>query len=160
MSRVWCGIDWAEGHHDVALVDRDGDLVAKARIGDDAAGQHALLDLLARHGDESGDLIAVAIETPRGLLPQALAATGRLVYAINPLAAARYRDRSSVSRAKSDAADARMLANILRTDGKAHRPMPADSELARSITVLARAYQDAVWDRQQIVNRLRSQLRE
>jgi hypothetical protein len=53
-----------------------------------------------------------------------------------------------------------VLANILRTDLAAHRPIPDDSELAATIRVLARAQQDAVWDRQQIVNKLRSLLRD
>jgi hypothetical protein len=42
----------------------------------------------------------------------------------------------------------------------AHRQLPADSELAQAIAVLARAQQDAVWDRTQAHNKLRSQLRE
>ncbi|MBB4784246.1 IS110 family transposase [Streptomyces rapamycinicus] len=160
MNKVFCGIDWAENHHDIALVDQDGTQLAKQRISDDSAGFHALLELLARHGDTPEDPIPVAIETPRGLLVACLRATGRKIYAINPLAAARYRDRSSVARAKSDAADARVLANILRTDMAAHRPLPADSELAQAVAVLARAHQDAIWDKTQMVNRLRSHLRE
>lgn len=160
LSKVFCGIDWAENHHDIALVDQDGIQLAKLRISDDSAGFHALLELLARHGDSPEAPIPVAIETPRGLLVASLRATGRKIYAINPLAAARYRDRSSVARAKSDAADARVLANILRTDMAAHRPLPADTELAQSVAVLARAHQDAVWDKTQMVNRLRSHLRE
>lgn len=44
---VYCGIDWAEDHHDVAVVDEQGQLLAKRRIGDDAAGFRALLELLA-----------------------------------------------------------------------------------------------------------------
>lgn len=160
LSAIFCGIDWAEGHHDIALVDQDGAQVAKLRISDDSAGFHTLTELLARHGDSAEAPIPVAIETPRGLLVACLRVTGRQIYAINPLAAARYRDRGSVSRAKSDAADARMLANILRTDRHAHRPLPADSEAGQAIAVLARAHQDAVWDRQQMVNRLRSHLRE
>ncbi|MDX3698134.1 IS110 family transposase [Streptomyces europaeiscabiei] len=160
MTRVFCGIDWAEGHHDIALVDQDGDQLAKLRISDDYPGLCALLELLARHGDSPDSPVPVAIETPRGLLVAALRATGRKVYAINPLAAARYRDRGSVSRAKSDAADARILANILRTDIKTHRPLPTDSELGQAVAVLARAHQDAIWDKGQLVNRLRSHLRE
>jgi transposase len=65
-----------------------------------------------------------------------------------------------VSRAKSDAGDALVLANVLRTDRSAHRPIPADSELVRAVRVLARAQQDAVWERQQAQNKLRSLLRE
>ena len=158
--RIWCGIDWSERHHDVALVDDEGVLVAKRRIAESAAGFRQLLELLAEHRERSDAPILVAIETAKGLLPAALRAAGYQLFPINPLAVSRYRDRYVVSRAKSDPGDALVLANILRTDLAAHRPLPDDSELAASIRVLARAQQDAVWDRQQAANKLRSLLRE
>jgi hypothetical protein len=157
---VSCGIDWAEDHHDIALVDRDGQLLARRRISDDAAGLAALLGLLAEHGDHVDELIPVAIETPRGLLTSCLRATGRQVYPINPMAVARYRDRHSIAGRKSDHGDAVVLANILRTDAHARRPLPADTELAQAIAVLARAQQDAVWARTAAHNKLRTCLRE
>jgi len=157
---VYCGIDWAEDHHDIALVDRDGQLLARRRIGDDAAGLAALLELLAGHGDGPDDPVPVAIETPRGLLVACLRATGRPVYPVNPMAVARYRDRHSIAGRKSDHGDAVVLAGVLRTDRHAHRPLPAGSELAQAIAVLARAQQDAVWDRTTAHNKLRSHLRE
>jgi transposase len=157
---VFCGIDWAEDHHDVALVDADGKLIAKRRIGDDADGFALLLQLFADAGDSAESPIPVAIETGRGLLVACLRATGRKVYAINPMAVSRYRDRHSVAGKKSDAGDALVLANILRTDLAAHRPLPADSELVQAIAVLARAQQDAVWERTCAHNKLRSLLRE
>lgn len=94
---VFCGIDWAERHHDVAPVDEVGTPLAKARITDDAAGYHQLLHLLAEHGDSPDDPIPVAIETSHGLLVASLRTGRRQVFAINPLAAARYRDRHGVS---------------------------------------------------------------
>jgi transposase len=94
---VFCGIDWAEDHHDIALVNRDGQLLARRRISDGAAGLAALLGLPAEHGDSAGGPIPVAIETPRGLLTACLRATGRKVCPINPMAAARYRDRHSAA---------------------------------------------------------------
>ena len=157
---IFCGIDWAEDHHDIAIVDEHGAQLAKRRIGDDAAGFAGLLQLLAEHGETAEDLAPVAIETGRGLLVACLAASGRDVYVINPMAAARYRERTAVARAKSDAGDALVLANILRTDRHAHRPLPHDSDLVRAIAVLARAGQDAAWSQQQIANQLRSVLRE
>jgi transposase len=157
---IYCGIDWAERTHDVALVDNTGQLLAKRHITDDAAGYKILLDLLAEYGDTEETPIPVAIETSRGVLVAVLRAGKRKVFAINPMAAARYRDRHSVSRKKSDPGDALVLANILRTDMHAHRTLPDDSDLARAIAVLARAQQDATWNRQQIANQLRSLLRE
>jgi len=157
---VFCGIDWAEDHHDIALVNRDGKLLARRRISDDAAGLAELLALLAEHGDSPDDPVPAAIETPRGLLVACLRAVGRPVYPVNPMAVARYRDRHSVSGKKSDHGDSAVLAHVLRTDLDMHRPLPADSELAQAIAVLARAQQDAVWDRTTAHNRLRSHLRE
>ncbi|NLU65464.1 IS256 family transposase [Rhodococcus sp. HNM0563] len=158
--KLFCGIDWAERHHDVAVVDGDGMLVAKLRIDDSAEGFGQLLGLLSEAGDSPDEPIPVAIETSRGLLVAALRGTGRAVYAINPMAVARYRDRHSMARKKSDHVDAMTLANILRTDAHAHRTLPADSDLARSITVLARAAQDAIWRRTKATQELRALLRE
>lgn len=157
---ITCGIDWSENHHDIALVDETGKLVAKRRISDDAEGYQRLLELLAEVGDTVEDPIPVSVETARGLLISCLRATGRKVYSINPMAVARYRERHRVTRAKSDHADAMALANILRTDAEAHRSLPADSELAQAIAVLARAQQDAVWNRVQLSNQLRSHLKQ
>jgi transposase len=65
-----------------------------------------------------------------------------------------------VSGAKSDATDAVLLANVVRTDASTLRPLPADTELAQAIRVLARAQQDAVWTRQQIGNQIRDLLKD
>lgn len=157
---ITCGIGWAENHHDVALVDEAGKLVAKRRISDDVQGYQQLLVLLAECGDSADEPIPVAIETARGLLISCLRASGRSVYSINPMAVARYRERRTVARAKSDHADAMALANILRTDAGARRPLPADSELVQVIAVLARAQQDAAWNRGQLSNQLRSHLKQ
>lgn len=118
------------------------------------------MDLLIEHGDTKENPVPVAIETSRGLLVAVLRTGTRKVFAINPMAAARHRDRHSASRKKSDPGDALVLANVLRTDMHAHRPLPNDSDLGRAIAVLARAQQDATWNRQMIANQLRSLLRE
>jgi hypothetical protein len=76
---VYCGIDWAEGHHDIALVDSDGTLVAKRRISESLEGVAELTAMLAAAGDSAADPVPVAIETPRGLLVAVLRATGRPV---------------------------------------------------------------------------------
>jgi hypothetical protein len=122
--------------------------VAKRHITDDISAHKILIDLLAEHGDTEESPIPVAIETSRGLLVTVLRTGKRQVFAINPMAAARYRDRHAVSRKKSDPGDALVLANTLRTDMYAHRPLPNDSDLARAVAVLARARQDATWNRQ------------
>jgi transposase len=104
--------------------------------------------------------VDIALETDRGLLVAALRATGHRVFAINPKAVDRYRDRYGTSGAKSDPGDALVLANVLRTDRHAHRPLPADSDDVEAIGVLARAHHDAVRRRVAEANRLRNLLRE
>ncbi|MGH9201525.1 MAG: IS110 family transposase, partial [Vicinamibacterales bacterium] len=71
-----------------------------------------------------------------------------------------YRDRHGTSGAKSDPGDAKLLADIVRTDRHNHRLLAGDSELAEAVKVLARAYKDLIWTRQRHTNRLRNQLRE
>lgn len=158
MRAVSCGIDWAQDHHDVAVVDETGAVICAERIGNDAAGLARLLEILAGH-DPDGQRLEVAIETGRGLLVAGLLAAGRTVFAINPLAVSRYRDRYRSSRAKSDAFDAMVLANVLRTDRDAHRPLPSDSDQVRALQVICRAQQDAVWDKVTITNRIRTLLK-
>lgn len=161
MGQIYCGVDWAEAHHDIALVDEQGRLLVKQRIADDVSGFSALTALLAEHcGTHEFTPVDIGIETDRGLLVAALRAAGHVVVPINPKAVSRYRDRHSVSGAKSDPGDALILAQIMRTDREVHRALPDDSEAVQVLKVLARAHQDAVWARQQTANQLRSLLRE
>jgi transposase len=134
-------------------------VVVAERIDHTAAGLARALELLAENDPADGPL-EVAIETSKGLLVAGLRAAGRTVFAINPLAVSRYRDRYRSSRGKSDAFDAMVLANILRTDRDAHRPLPADSVEIQALRCLTRAQQDAVEDRTALTNRIRALLKE
>ena len=89
-----------------------------------------------------------------------LVAAGYVVFAVNPLAVSRYRDRHVTSGAKSDAGDAHVLADLVRTDRHQHRPIAGDSAEVLGVRVLARAHQRLIWDRTRQTNRLRSALRE
>jgi transposase len=141
---VTCGIDWAQAHHDVALSDEQGRIVARQRIDTGVEGYGQLLGLLAEHSSESTS-VPVAIETDKNLLVVALQHAGFEVYAINPRAVARYRERHAQAGKKSDAADAAVLAGILRTDRHLHRPLPRITEAALAVKALARQHQEAIW---------------
>ena len=156
---VYLGIDWAEAHHDVCLMDEGGTRLAGTRVPDGLEGLRRIHELVAGHTD-SAENVVVGIETDRGLLVRGLVAAGYQVYAVNPFAVSRYRDRHATSGAKSDPGDAKVLADLVRTDRHNHRPVAGDSELAEAVKVLARAHQTLVWSRQRHVNQLRSSLRE
>jgi hypothetical protein len=156
---IFVGIDWAEAHHDVCVLDESGAVLDRRRVPDGVAGLAELHALLADHIDQPED-VSVGIELDHGLLVHALVAARYALYAVNPLAAARYRDRHAVSGAKSDRGDAKVLADLVRTDRHNHRRLSGDSDLADAVKVLARAHQSAIWSRQRQANSLRSALRE
>jgi len=156
---VFVGIDWAEAHHDICVVDEEGRVLAKRRVPEGLEGVGKLHALVAEHAEDPVSVV-VGIETDRGLLVGSLVAAGYQVYAINPFASSRYRDRHATSGAKSDSGDARVLADLVRTDRHKHRPLAGDSNLAEAVQILARAHQGLVWTRQRQVNQLRNALRE
>jgi transposase len=156
---IFAGVDWAEAHHDVLLVDAEGRRLAGGRLPEGVEGIARFHELAARHCDDPGQVI-IGIETDRGLFVAALVAAGYQVFAVNPLSTSRYRDRHSVSGAKSDPGDAKILADMVRTDRHNHRPVGADSDLAGAVRALARAHQPVIWSRRRQANQLRSALRE
>lgn len=104
--------------------------MAKGRVPQGIAGVarlHELVDL-GRDDPKAPVEVVVGIETDRGLLVRALLAAGYAVVAVNPMAVDRYRDRHRVSGAKSDPGDARVLADLVRTDRHLHRPVAGDSD--------------------------------
>ena len=159
---LFVGIDWAEGHHDVCVLDVEGQVVARGRVSDSIEGLAQIHDLVSRGlGDgEDEPSVLIGIETDRGLMVRALVASGYELVAVNPLSVDRYRDRHRVSGAKSDSGDARVLADMVRTDRHLHRRIAGDSEEAEGIKLVARAHQNAIWSRRRLQNQLRSTVRE
>ena len=131
--RLFVGDDWAEGHHDVEVMDEAGRVLAKGRLLEGVAGMAQLHELIGRHLPEDGvdAEVVVGIETDRGPWVAALVAAGYAVFPVNPLQASRYRERHSVSGAKSDGGDAHMLADMVRTDSHQLRPAAGDTLQAR-----------------------------
>jgi transposase len=156
---IYVGIDWSESHHDVCVLDEDGRVLDKGRVPDGLEGVARLHAMVADHSEELAEVV-VGIEIDSGLLVQALVAAGYRVYAINPFTVSRYRDRHATSGAKSDPGDAKVLADLVRTDRHNHREVPGDSELSEAVKVLARTHQSLVWSRQRQVNQLRNALRD
>ena len=163
--RLFAGDDWAEDHHDVELMDADGRRLAKARLPEGVAGiarLHAMIGAqLGEDADEEdAGQVAIGIETDRGPWVAALIAAGYTVFAINPLQASRYRERHGVSGAKSDAADAHVLADMVRTDSHQLRPVAGDSAQAAAVKVVTRTHKTLIWERTRCTQRLRHALRD
>jgi len=161
---LFVGDDWAEDHHDVELMDASGETLAKARLPDGVAGiarLHAMIGAqLGEDVEDATGLVTVGIETDRGLWVQALIAAGYEVFGVNPLQAARYRERLGVSGAKSDPADAHMLADMVRTSAHQLRAVAADTADAEAVKVVSRMHKTLIWERTRASQRLRHALRE
>jgi Transposase/Transposase IS116/IS110/IS902 family len=161
---LFVGDDWAEDHHDVEVQDATGRRLGKARLPEGVVGiarLHAVIGEFLDPDEEAGaGQVLVGIETDRGPWVAALVAAGYRVFAINPMQVARYRERHCTSGAKSDAGDAHVLADMVRTDAHQLRPVAGDTALAEGIKVVARTHQSMIWDRTRHVLRLRSALRE
>ena len=160
--RLLVGDDWAEDHHDVEVMNEAGKVLARRRLPEGVAGiaqLHALIGAQLGEDTDSAE-VTVGIETDRGPWVAALIAAGYQVFPVNPLQASRYRERHGVSRAKSDAGDAHMLADMVRTDSHQLRPAAGDSPEAEAVKVLARTHKTLIWERTRATQRLRHQLRE
>jgi transposase len=157
--QIFVGDDWAEDHHDVHLMDGDGRKLGARRLPEGLEGIRQFHELVAAHIDNPAEVV-IGIETDRGLWVTALVAASYQVYAINPLAASRYRDRHNVAGAKSDPGDAKMLADLVRTDRHNHRQIAGDSPDVEAVRIMARGHQNLIWARTRHTNMLRNALRE
>lgn len=156
---IFVGVDWAEDHHDVDVRSGEGDKLAARRVAHGVEGLAALHDLIGGLTD-SPDEVCVGIETDRGLLVASLRAAGYQVYAVNPRSVDRYRDRHALSGAKSDPGDARVLAEMVRTDRHRLRQVAGDSDAVLGLKTVARTHQNLIWARTRHVLQLRNILME
>jgi hypothetical protein len=136
-----------------------GELLAEFRIDDNMEGVERIHIAVSPYVSQPSD-VAIGTESTNGLVIQALVAAGYMVHEINPLASSRYRGRHQLSGAKSDRGDAKMLADVVRTDRHNHSSYVGNSDLSGAIKVLARAHQTMVHQRQTQLNELRSTLRQ
>ena len=117
---IFVGHDWAEDHHDVVVLDVEGARLAGARVGEGVEGVARVHALVAEFVDDPAEVM-VGTETDRGLFVGALVAAGYQVFVVNPKAVDRYRDRHRQAGGKSDVGDAKVLADLVRTDRHLHR---------------------------------------
>ena len=157
MTACFAGIDWASQEHAVNVIDASGTVRDRFTVTHDAAGLRELLARLRRYAPTPAQL-AVAIERPSGLVVDALIEAGFSVVPIHPNIVKATRPRYRSHGAKSDASDAYLLADLLRTDGARLRPLQPQSDAIRALRALVRGRDDLVATRVQLANQLRSLL--
>ena len=151
---VFCGLDWATRIHAVCVIDTAGCVLERFEIEHDRDGLAELLRRLARFGAR----VRIAIERPSGLIVDALVEAGHQVFPIHPNAVKASRPRYRSHGAKSDASDAYLLADLLRTDGHRWAALLPQSDSIRALRALVRARDDLVATRLSLANQLRATL--
>jgi len=156
---IYVGIDWADDHHDILITDDSAKTLDQFRIDHTCDGFALLHSHLANHQTSPG-LVLIAIETSRGLLVHELLQKGYTVYAINPKAVNRYKDRHVLSKAKSDALDALSLGHLLRTDRHLFQPIKPLPEDYRLLDRLCSDLRKVVDEKSRVTNQVISCLKE
>jgi transposase len=152
----FAGIDWADDHHDIAVLDQQGYLVNSTRVAHSPAGlaqlKAFLLDLAA-----DPQQIPCFVETNHGLLISAILEAGFPVYPLNPKTVDRRRKPSG---AKTDAIDAYLLARTGRSDLADLRPLQPDSPLVQELKARSRDLAALIQSQTRLVNQLTACLKE
>lgn len=153
--QYYLGFDWAQDHHDVVVLDRQGTLVYQARFSNDAEGWSRLAADLARFPQ-----LAATLETSAGSVVERLLALGLALFPVHPKAAQRYRDRKAPCGTKTDFLDAWSLADALRTDGHGWRALKPLDPLLQELRLLCRDEVGLIEQRTALINQLRQALHE
>jgi transposase len=155
---MFCGWDWGSTQHGVCLIDDDGQVVKTWMVEHTEKGFAALFGELAKLGDPT--LMPVAIERGDGLVVGLITGAGHPVLMIEPAAFKAARPRWGSAGAKSDAADAFMLADYARTDRHRLRRVVPVAQATRELAAIVRARLSLVEARTAASNQLGAVLAE
>jgi len=156
---VYVGVDWSDKFHQVYITDDAAGCLDAFSISHSPEGVVELFSHLEKFAISTKEAL-FAIEKPSGLLVGAILDKGFILYPINPKAVDRYRDRYKVSGKKDDFFDAKVLANILRTDRHNHRPLLPDSPLTRHLKILTHQHESLSRLKRRIINQIISTLKD
>jgi transposase len=151
----YAGLDWAKDHHDVVVLDAQGQIVAQWRFEHTAAGWNQWRERIAAYPK-----LGVAVETNFGAAVEQLLESGVALYPVNPANAKRYRERKSNSGNKSDLHDAWAIGDALRIDGQHWRPLAPQDPIVAELRILSRDEVALIEERTALVNQLRQALHE
>ena len=152
-GKLFAGLDWASKTHAVCVVDELGQVKVRFEITNTGKTYTGLIKRLTKLGVEG-----VAIERGDGPLVEAMLDAGLDVYVITPRQVKGLRSRYTGSGAKSDAGDAYLLADVLRTDGHRLSALSRDSEETAVLRALSRTRKQLVEARVGLVNQLEAEL--
>lgn len=155
---AFVGIDWADLKHDVCLL---------------VAGSEGVESGILEHTPEAiatwagllyqrfrGKPVAICLELDKGPLVYALREYDFLVlFPVNPLTLARYREAFSTSGAKDDPSDARLQLELLIKHRDRLKPLVPSSPAIQALELLVEHRRHLVGDKVRLISRLTSVLK-
>jgi transposase len=130
---VYIGIDWSENKHDICFMNSAGEVLITLKVKHDVEGfvafNKARLDLGVK-----AEMCIIGLETAHNLVVDYLWEQGyEQIYILPPNAVKSAQGRFRQSGAKDDTWDARLIADMLRTDQHRYSTWCPDSPLTRQI---------------------------
>jgi transposase len=148
----YAGVDWADSHHDIVVIDEMGHRLTSFRVMHTPEGLDELTSRLTHIcGQEHKAELACIIETNHGLLITNLLEAGFAVYPVNPKTVDHKR---SASGAKTDKIDAYLLAKHGRSEFTDLRRLEPDSPLIAELKALTRDQDGLIQMQTRLVNQL------
>jgi transposase len=152
----YLGVDWGGTEHVIVLLDRTGHKHGTWHVPHTAAAVHAFLaERLTQIGRET---VAVGLETPRGVIVDAVLEQRLAVFAVNPKQLDRFRDRHTTAGAKDDRLDAYVIADALRTDPQCFREVQPDPAQVTELREYTRMLEELDRDHRRGANQVREQI--
>ncbi len=152
----YVGLDWADTHHDVLVLDEAGRRVGSRRVAHSQQGLNELKEFLLSIAGQP-DQLACIVETSHGLLISFLLEAGIPVYPVNPKTANQLRKAAG---AKTDRLDAYRLPKTGRFDLPELRRMAPDSPTAQEVQTLTRDQDALIGTQTRLVNQLTACLKD
>jgi transposase len=152
----YVGLDWADTHHDVEVLDETGKRVGRRRFAHSHDGLNELKQFLLGIATRLEQLACI-VETNHGLLITFLLEAGIPVYPVNPKTANQLRKAAG---AKTDQIDAHLLAKMGRLDLAELRRLEPDSALVQALKTLTRDQDALIQTQTRLVNQLTACLKE
>jgi transposase len=156
---AYVGIDWADKEHEVRMLVVETGRQETQKLKQEPESLMDWVQSLRERFD--GRRVAIAVEQRRGALIYALMTYEFLIlYPVNPLSVARYREAFNVSGAKSDASDAELLLDLIRFHRNKLRSWAPEDEDTRLLQMLVEERRGVVDEVTRLTNRLKSTLKQ
>jgi transposase len=159
LQRYYLGVDWGDSVHQLYACDDSGEKIKEMKV-QQTPEEMAELGRWLDENRSKGIELWAAIEKPHGRVVDFLLDHGVVVYAVNPKALDRARDRFRMSQSKSDSFDAYVLAEFLRTDHAHLRALEPNSAEAQELKMLTRDHQRLMRQKTRLLNQIGITLKE